>query len=103
MSAAGSNRDGPTTSIAHEETGEDYLAPNQLEKQYHPTPEQLKVRKARHRRSGSQGSGNTIQMQGCSPRISPLRERRVCNFIIYCRYILLAQIICQAYLLFQSS
>ena len=47
-----------------------------LEKQYHPTPEQLKVRKARHRRSGSQGSGNTIQMQGSSPRISPLRERR---------------------------
>ena len=77
VSAAGSNHDGATTSIAHEENGDDYLAPNQLEKQYHPTPEQLKVRKARHRRSGSQGSGNTIQMQGCSPRISPLRERRV--------------------------
>ena len=41
--------------------------------QYHPTAEQLKVRKPRHRRSGSHGSGYGF----ASPRISPMRERRV--------------------------
>ena len=41
--------------------------------QYHPTAEQLKVRKPRHRRTGSHGSGYGF----ASPRISPMRERRV--------------------------
>lgn len=66
------------TTIAKSENGDQYLSPHHQTKQYHPTPEQLKVRKARHRRSGSQGSGNFTQLQGGSPRISPLRERRVC-------------------------
>ena len=50
--------------------------PNTLEisGQYHPTAEQLKVRKPRHRRSGSHGSGTYAY---ASPRISPMRERRV--------------------------
>ena len=65
--------------ITTNENADQYLSTNYNEKQYHPTPEQLKVRKARHRRSGSQGSGNCNQMQGGSPRISPLRERKVCN------------------------
>ena len=65
--------------ITANENADQYLSTNYNEKQYHPTPEQLKVRKARHRRSGSQGSGNCNQMQGGSPRISPLRERKVCN------------------------
>ena len=63
--------------ITTNENADQYLSTNYNEKQYHPTPEQLKVRKARHRRSGSQGSGNCNQMQGGSPRISPLRERKV--------------------------
>ena len=42
--------------------------------QYHPTAEQLKVRKPRHRRTGSHGSSNYAYG---SPRISPMRERRV--------------------------
>jgi len=51
--------------------------PNTLEiqsGQYHPTAEQLKVRKPRHRRTGSHGSSNYAYG---SPRISPMRERRV--------------------------
>ena len=53
--------------------------PNTLEikstgQQYHPTAEQLKVRKPRHRRTGSHGSSNYAYG---SPRISPMRERRV--------------------------
>ncbi len=39
-------------------------------KQYHPDAEKLKVRKTRHRRTHSQGSYN-------SPRLSPMRERRI--------------------------
>ena len=65
------------TTIAKPENVEEYLYPHAADKQYHPTAEQLKVRKARHRRSGSHGSGNFVQLQGNSPRISPLRERRV--------------------------
>jgi len=38
--------------------------------QYHPTAEKLKVKKNRHRRSGSQGSSNI------TPRESPNRDRR---------------------------
>ena len=59
--------------------------------QYHPTAEKLAVRNknrhqgashsssAHHRRSGSHGSGNFnyLQQEGNSPRISPLRDRRV--------------------------
>ena len=44
--------------------------------QYHPTAEKL-LKKSRHRRTGSHGSGNFAYLQGASPRISPLRERRV--------------------------
>lgn len=48
-------------------------------RQYHPTAEQLKVRKHRHRRTGSHGSGNFnyVEQQQISPRTSPNRERRV--------------------------
>ena len=44
--------------------------------QYHPTAEKL-LKKSRHRRTGSHGSGNFAYLQGASPRISPLRERKV--------------------------
>jgi hypothetical protein len=77
VSAVGEKRDASKTTIANSENGDQYLSRHQQAKQYHPTPEQLKVRKARHRRSGSTGSGNCNQLQGCSPRISPLRDRRV--------------------------
>jgi hypothetical protein len=51
-------------------------------RQYHPTPEQLKVRKSyrRHQRTNSHGSGNFSYLaQTASPRTSPQREesRRV--------------------------
>ena len=83
VSAVGSKRDGSKTTIANSEYGDEYLSPHHQAKQYHPTPEQLKVRKARHRRSGSQGSANCSQLQGCSPRISPLRDRRVRPYLRY--------------------
>ena len=41
--------------------------------QYHPNPDKLKVRKTRHRRTSSHGSYNA----GQSPRLSPMRERRI--------------------------
>lgn len=43
--------------------------------QYHPTPDKLKVRKTRHRRTSSQGSYNNFPSPR-SPRLSPMRERR---------------------------
>ena len=45
--------------------------------QYHPTAEKLKVRKPRHRRTGSHGSGNFSNVYGATPKNSPMRERRV--------------------------
>eukprot|EP00095_Tigriopus_kingsejongensis_P010817 maker-scaffold2896_size11495-snap-gene-0.2 protein:Tk10817 transcript:maker-scaffold2896_size11495-snap-gene-0.2-mRNA-1 annotation:"mitogen-activated protein kinase kinase kinase 13 isoform x4" len=46
-------------------------------RQYHPTAEKMKVRKPRHRRTGSHGSGNLSSLTGASPRNSPHGERRV--------------------------
>eukprot|EP00094_Tigriopus_californicus_P011915 TCALIF_11510-PA protein Name:"Similar to MAP3K12 Mitogen-activated protein kinase kinase kinase 12 (Homo sapiens)" AED:0.14 eAED:0.14 QI:626/0.71/0.75/0.75/0.57/0.62/8/0/752 len=45
-------------------------------KQYHPTAEKLKVRRPRHRRSGSHGSSNFNSLTGPSPQNSPHGERR---------------------------
>ena len=72
VSTLNDKKDGSLKIITKVEDSDQYST-----KQYHPTAEQLKVRKARHRRTGSHGSGNFTHLQGNSPRISPLRERRV--------------------------
>ena len=71
------------TTIAKSENEDQYLSPHHEKKQYHPSPDDIINRKARNRRSGSQGSGNFIQLPGASPRISPLRGRKVRIIINY--------------------